>query len=70
MKRCPFLKRTIYHSGRDYNGSYPSEWIAAEEFGDCIGDKCTAYQVVNHCYTGTKFAYCKLCGKQDINVET
>ena len=70
MKRCPFLKRTIYNSGRNTGGGYPLEWIAAEEFEECIGDKCTAYQVVDNCYTGTKSAYCELCGKQDINVET
>lgn len=70
MKRCPFLKKTIYHSGRDYNENYPSEWIAVEEFEECIGNKCTAYQVADTYDIATKIAYCELCGKQDINVET
>lgn len=68
MKRCPFLKRTIYNSGRNTGGGYPLEWIAVEEFEKCIEDKCAAYQVAD--CTGTKIAYCELCGKQEINVGT
>ena len=70
MRRCPFLKKTIYSSHQNSGGGYPIEWIVHEEFERCIGKRCAAYQFFKNEDTDTIITYCELCGKQNPNVET
>ena len=70
MKMCPFRKQIIYSSRQNSGAGYPLDWVTKKKKKKCIGDKCAAYQIVDNCYPDKKFAYCELCGKQDINVET
>lgn len=66
LKKCPFRKRKIVI---DYDlhgvGGFPMAKQTREDFDECIGSKCMAYEE-RTCYTEDyhyTIKYCYLCGK-------
>ena len=41
--KCPLRKTTSYVAYQNTGEGYPSEWIATEEFEDCIEKDCAAF---------------------------
>lgn len=42
-KRCPFLKHTYVKNGLTSGEGYPIEVETWEEFEDCVGEECVAF---------------------------
>lgn len=63
--KCPLHKRTFYTSGRNTGSGYPSEWIAVEEFEDCIEKDCALFYTIKE-YSNIESDYIqvKRCGLQ------
>ena len=63
--KCPFRKRIIYAAGRNTGFGYPLEWIASEEFEECIGEKCPSFYLSKTHFPESKtMEACQLCERK------
>ena len=64
--KCPLRKTTNYVAYQNTGEGYPSEWIATEEFEDCIEKDCALFYTNKEYYSNiaSNYVEVKKCGLQ------